>query len=124
MAKHMKILHESPLYKELFKDYEQGLADGFNRGREEGREEGREKGREEGRKEGRKEVREAALFTLRHFVAYRFHVTPDYFDEKFQQFDLEAIKQLTKITLDVATVAEFEAALAQLQTKPTEDSPS
>lgn len=106
----MKILHESPLYKELFKDYEQGLADGFNRGREEGRE------------EGRKEVREAALFTLRHFVAYRFHVTPDYFDAKFQKFDLEAIKQLTKITLDVATVAEFEAALAQLQPKPKEES--
>ncbi len=101
----MKIIHESPLYKELFKDYEQGLADGLTRGREEGREEGRD----------------AVLFTLRHFVAYRFHVALDHFDAQFQKLDLEAIKQLTKITLDVATLAEFEAALAQLQPKPKAD---
>lgn len=103
----MKILRESPLFKELFKDYEQGLNEGLLRGRKEGWDEGIEEGREEGH--------EAALFTLCHFVAHRFGVSPDHFTHRLEALDLADIKQLTLITFDIATLAEFEAALARLE---------
>ena len=88
----MQILRESPIYQELLK-------------------EGRQLGLEEGREEGR----EAMLELLRRFLAYRFNLTLDHFDEQLYDLDLEAIKQLSDTVFAAETLAEFETILASFE---------
>jgi predicted transposase/invertase (TIGR01784 family) len=76
---------------------------------ERGRQEGLAKGREEGREEGR----EAMLDLLRRFLARRFKVAPDRFDEELQDLSLNDIRQLSDVAFEAESLAEFEAALYQ-----------
>jgi predicted transposase/invertase (TIGR01784 family) len=80
----------------------------LERGRLEGLAEGREAGREEGQ-------REAALTLLRRFLAYRFDIELDHFDDDLQPLDLAAITHLSEAAFEVETLAEFEAVLNQVK---------
>lgn len=103
----MQILRESPLYKELFKDYE--------RGREEGLEIGREEGLEIGREEGLEIGRATAATTLSRLLAYRFHIPETYYTARLQPFNLATIRRLTDAAFDVPTLAEFESVLVETE---------
>ena len=83
-------------------------------------EQGRIEGREEGREEGQ---REAEMRLLRRFLHHRFGLPLDHFDEQLTALDLAALTQLSDAAFEVATLAEFEATLAELQAQ-REDSHS
>ncbi len=74
--------------------------------------EGLAEGREEGREEGQ---RKAALTLLRRFLAYRFDIELDHFDDDLQPLDLAAITHLSEAAFEVETLAEFEAMLNQMK---------
>jgi predicted transposase/invertase (TIGR01784 family) len=86
---------------------EQGRTEGLKQGLEQGLEQGLRKGREEGR--------EAALALLRRFLAFRFSVPLNQFDDEFQSLDLAAVTQLSDAAFGVETLAEFKVALAKLK---------
>ncbi len=90
----MQILKESPFYQELLKE-------GYQLGREEGREEGRE----------------AAMALLRRFLAYRFDIPLDHFDDRLRPLNLETIKQLSDTAFEVETLAAFEEVLTRVETE-------
>ncbi len=87
---------------------------------EQGRTEGLEEGREEGREEGQ---RETEMRLLRRFLQHRFGISLDHFDKQLKTLGLAALTQLSDAAFEVASLVEFEAALAGLQTQ-AEDSPS
>ncbi len=95
----MQILRESPLYKELFKDYERG----------------REEGLEIGRGEGLEIGREAAVTTLCRLLAYRFHIPETHYAARLQPFTLATIRRLTDAAFDVSTLAEFDSVLEEAE---------
>ncbi|MBE7471959.1 MAG: Rpn family recombination-promoting nuclease/putative transposase [Anaerolineales bacterium] len=74
-----------------------------------------EQGQAIGLEKGREEGREAALNILRRFLAQRFGVGLDHFDEAFRGFDLAALTHLSEAAFVSGTLAEFEAALERLK---------
>jgi hypothetical protein len=73
-----------------------------------------EQGRAEGLAQGRQEGREVILTILRRFLAQRFGVAKDHFDDDFQGLDLASITRLSDIAFEARTLAEFEARLTEL----------
>ena len=80
---------------------------------------GLEKGLEKGREEGR----EAALKVLRRFLATRFGVPLDHFDDVLQPLDLASLTTLSDIAFEIEGLTAFEARLANLQPHPVSDPP-
>jgi hypothetical protein len=72
---------------------------------------------EQGRIEGLEEGREAALTILRRFLAQRFGVALDYFDDDFQVLELADITHLSEAAFEAATLAEFKTKMAELVAK-------
>jgi predicted transposase/invertase (TIGR01784 family) len=73
-----------------------------------------EQGRQEGLEQGLERGRETALNLLRRFLVRRFEVALDRFDQELQGLTLEAIEQLSEAAFEAESLAEFEAALAQM----------
>ena len=74
-----------------------------------------EEGRQEGLQEGLERGREAALQMLRRFLAWRFEIALDQFDERLKELDLAALDHLSEVAFEAEGLADFEAALAKLQ---------
>ena len=91
---------------------------------EEGRQEGLKEGLERGLERGREEGREAALKLLRRFLARRFGTALDQFDERLKGLDLVAIDGLSEVAFEAESLADFEAALANLQPPSSSSSPT
>jgi hypothetical protein len=91
----MHVIRESPLYKLMYTDLAEARAEA----------------RAEGLVEGRAEGHEAAVLILRRFLAFRFQIPETQFDSQLDLLDLEAIKQLSDIVIDVPSLADFERAL-------------
>jgi predicted transposase/invertase (TIGR01784 family) len=93
-------------------------------GRQEGLKEGLKEGLEQGLEQGREEGREAALKLLRRFLARRFGAALDQFDERLKGLDLAAIDGLSEAAFEAESLADFEAALANLQPSASDSSAS
>ena len=77
-------------------------------------ERGRTEGLRQGLEQGREQGREAARTLLRRYLATRFEVQLDAFDEALAGCDLEILTQLSQVAFEANTLAEFEAALTRL----------
>lgn len=88
---------------------------------EQGRVEGRVEGREEGREEGQ---REATLTILRRYLATRFNIDLHHFDTDLTPLDLPALTTLSEHAFTATTLAEFEAALAEITAGSPSEQPS
>lgn len=95
---------------------EQWLEEGRQEGLKEGLEQGLERGREEGR-------REEAFSLLRRFLARRFGTALDQFDEHLKGLDLATLDQLSEVAFEAERLADFEAALVNLQPPASGDVP-
>lgn len=80
-------------------------------------ERGEAKGLQKGKAIGREEGREATIKILRRFLAMSFNLDLDHFDADLARLDLEAIIKLSDQAFEVKSLAEFEAALTELQTE-------
>jgi predicted transposase YdaD len=98
----MQILKDSPLYRDLVMPLEEAIA------------EASAEARTKALKEGREEGREAALLLLRRFLAFRFHIPEESFDDRLQALDLATIKQLGNKVVDAKDRVDFEETLNQL----------
>ncbi len=79
---------------------------------EQGKEIGLKKGREEGQ-------REATLTLLRRYLTTRFGVAVDHFDAALQPLDLPSLTALSDVAFEASTLAQFEAALAEMSAPPS-----
>jgi predicted transposase YdaD len=94
----MHIIQDSPLYREMFRDLEEARAEAHAAGVAEGRAEGLE----------------AALTVLRRFLAFRFQIPEDHFDEQLLALDVADVRRLSDAVIDAASLAHFEQTLRQL----------
>jgi predicted transposase YdaD len=110
----MHIIQDSPLYREMFRDLQEARA------------EARLAGHAEGRAEGRAEGLDAALTVLRRFLAYRFQIAEDHFDQALQALDLAAVRRLSDAVIDADSLTAFEQILRQVVETVTaqQDEPS
>ena len=85
-------------------------------------ERGRTEGLRQGLEQGREQGRDAARTLLRRYLATRFEVQLDAFDEALLAgCDLETLTQLSQVAFEANTLAEFEAALGKLTANQTNE---
>ena len=91
---------------------EQWIEEGKVQGKAEGITIGEERGEERGISIGEQRGEQRALIeTIGAFLAHRFEIAPDHYQESLQTLDIDQIKALNKMVFGLESLAEFEARL-------------